>query len=87
MNDHERAKQLGRELTVLASPTDNPTAAITTLVREGQYDLLIVGVKTEQPADGQQVLDIETLKKNAPCRVFLGIPPALPTEPEEQPAA
>jgi nucleotide-binding universal stress UspA family protein len=86
-HDEERARHLARELKVLNAPANDPALWILNLVREGQYDLLILGVKTDQSADSKPVLDVHALGKAAPCRVFLALPPAMPAEPEEQPPA
>jgi len=86
-HDEERARHLGRELQVVAAAANDPAAGILSLARDGKYDLLILGVKTDEAADSKPVLDVQALARCAPCRVFLAMPPALPAELEEQPPA
>lgn len=79
--DEERARQLGREMTVHDIEGD-VAEAVVKLARERQYDLIIVPLPPEissvrdQPLDGRarQVL------QRAHCLVFLAAAPAIPHE-------
>jgi nucleotide-binding universal stress UspA family protein len=80
-HDEERAKQLGRELTVLH--LKEPTGAkIVHEAREGLYDLIVLPLPTEGTTRSVAQLDARSqyIVVNAPCRVFLATAPGIPAE-------
>ena len=80
-HEEERARRLGRELKVLHLPTpDGP--AVVKLLREGQYDLVIVPLPAETPSNPMSELDARArhIVKHAHCRVFLAAEPGIPQE-------
>jgi amino acid transporter len=85
-HDRERAEQLGRELEVRALGAGDPAAELVRLAREGRFDLLIVATPQPDAEAVKPALDIPALLRQAPCRVFLAAPAAIPLEPEEQPS-
>jgi amino acid transporter len=79
--EEERAKRLGRDLKVLRLPaTDGP--AVVKLLREGQYDLVIIPLHSEAPSGTTVHLDERTshVLLHAHCRVFLAAAPLIPQE-------
>ena len=70
--DEERARQLGRELVVLPlKVADGPE--IVKQATEGQYDLIILPLSQESPADPFGALDDRSryIVRHAHCRVLL----------------
>ena len=80
--DVERAKHLEREVRVHALADGKPVDSLIDLVRREKYDVLIVLAARESNGDGLP-LDTTSLTREAPCRVFLAVPPAIPSEPEK----
>jgi nucleotide-binding universal stress UspA family protein len=82
--DEDRAKQLGREVEVLRYGDDVSAAAVR-IAKERECDLIIVPLSAEQAADPEHAMDGPTLAilKNAPCRVLLAAPAALPQDVEQ----
>jgi hypothetical protein len=80
--DVERAKHLEREVQVHALADGKPVDALIDLVRREKYDVLIVLAAPEPDGDGVP-LNTALLAREAPCRVFLAVPPAIPREPEQ----
>jgi amino acid transporter/nucleotide-binding universal stress UspA family protein len=80
--DMQRAGQLGREVEVHPRKDSTTVNEIVRLVRETKYDLLIMGKPAKEQAQGELALEIDQLLGNAPCRVFLSVPPSIPLEPE-----
>jgi amino acid transporter len=79
--DEERARQLGRELVVLPlKVADGPE--IVKQAKEGEYDLIILPLSQESPADPVGALDDRSryIVRYAHCRVLLAAPPVIPTE-------
>jgi amino acid transporter/nucleotide-binding universal stress UspA family protein len=79
--DEERARQLGRELVVLPlKVADGPE--IVAKATEGEYDLIILPLSPESPADPIGTLDERTryIVRHAHCRVLLAAVPIIPTE-------
>jgi hypothetical protein len=79
--DQERARRLGRELS-LVQLKENTGDAVVQLAQEGQYDLIILPVPSE-PLPGQTSrLDARAnyVLDRAHCRVFLAAPPRIPLE-------
>jgi amino acid transporter/nucleotide-binding universal stress UspA family protein len=79
--DQERARQLGRALSVLdLKSADGPE--IVRRAREDQYDLIILPVPGESAADSVLPLDPRTrhVISHAHCRVFLATAPVIPQE-------
>jgi amino acid transporter len=79
--DEERARQLGRELVVLPlKVADGPE--IVNQAKEGEYDLIILPLSQESPADPVGALDDRSryIVRHAHCRVLLAAPPVIPTE-------
>jgi amino acid transporter len=81
--DMERAGQLGRKLEVLALKDGEPEADLIRLARDGNYDLMVVSTTSEPPPGLKRPLNVDYLVHNAPCRLFLSAPPAIPQEPEQ----
>ncbi len=79
--DEERARKLGRGLTVLDMPKADG-AAIVERVRKDQYDLVILPLPEETPTNLVGALDERAryVLKNAHCRVFLAAAPGIPQE-------
>jgi hypothetical protein len=79
-HDQERARQLGRALTV-HQLTEEPGAGIVRLARESHYDLIILPL----PADQAPRLDDRAafVLHHAHCRVFVAAAPAIPQEVEQ----
>jgi nucleotide-binding universal stress UspA family protein len=79
--DQERARQLGRALSVLdLKSADGP--AIVQRAREDQYDLIILPMPDESAVDSVLPLDPRTrhVITHAHCRVFLATAPVIPQE-------
>jgi amino acid transporter/nucleotide-binding universal stress UspA family protein len=83
--DEERAHQIGRPLQLiqLAEPSG---PAIVERARRDQYDLIIVPLSAEAPADPLGTLDDrgDYIIRHAHCRVFLAAAPVIPTEVVDQ---
>jgi amino acid transporter len=79
--DEERARQLGRELVVLALKTGDGKE-IVAKAKEGEYDLIILPLSQESAGDPLTALDERSryIVRNAHCRVFLAAAPVIPTE-------
>src|SRR5262249_13051588 len=75
--DLRRAEQVERAVQVRTRHDGATAMAVVDLARQGQYQLLIVSVAGEK-----RELDVDSILKNAPCRVFLAAPAAVPLEPE-----
>ena len=79
--DEERARKLGRGLTVLSlAKTDGP--AIVEKLRQDQYDLVILPLSDESPSSLVGAIDERTkyILRHAHCRVFLASAPGIPQE-------
>jgi amino acid transporter len=79
--DEERARQLGRHLVVLPlKAADGPE--IVGRAKEGEYDLIILPLSQESPADPLGTLDERAryIVRHAHCRVLLAVSPVIPTE-------
>lgn len=86
--DQQRARQLDREMQV-CQVNGELAAEILRLAQEGRYDLIILSIPAELPQGMTSPLDIpliDTVVRNAHCRVFLASPPNIPREPEQEPA-
>ncbi len=79
--DEERARQIGRELQVIPLPIPSGPA-IVERARIDQYDLLILPLSPESPADPFSSLDDRAryIIRHAHCRVFLAAVPVIPQE-------
>jgi hypothetical protein len=79
--DQERAANLGRQLQLLEAKQDSG-AEIVRLAREGQFDLIILGLAHEGPGGPAALVDPRTehVLRHAHCRVFLAAAPAIPQE-------
>jgi amino acid transporter/nucleotide-binding universal stress UspA family protein len=79
--DRERAEQLGRPMHLLAGETLTGEEVVR-LAREGQYDLVIIGLPAEPPAGQASRLDERGryVMDHAHCRVFLAASPGIPQE-------
>jgi amino acid transporter len=79
--DEERARQLGRELVVLALKAGDGKE-IVAKAKEGEYDLIILPLSQESAGDPLAALDERSryIVRNAHCRVFLAAAPVIPTE-------
>jgi amino acid transporter/nucleotide-binding universal stress UspA family protein len=83
--DEERARQLGRELVILPlKAADGPE--IVAQAKEGEYDLIILPMSAESPADPLGTLDARSryIVRHAHCRVLLAVAPTIPTEVVDQ---
>jgi hypothetical protein len=80
--DLERARHLGRQVELHKIQGGNAETEIARLAREGKYDLVVVSMASDDSDEGRKRLDIPSLLRNSPCRVFLSAPPAIPLEPE-----
>ncbi len=79
--EEERARQLGRGLTVVQmSQTDGP--AVVERLRVDEYDLVILPMPGESSGAALRTMDERTLYilLRAHCRVFLAAAPAVPQE-------
>jgi amino acid transporter/nucleotide-binding universal stress UspA family protein len=81
----ERARQLGRELTV--HPINGQWAEnLVRLAREEQDDLIILPLPAERPAGPQRCWwdeGVQYVLDHAHCKVLLAAPPLIPREVEE----
>ncbi len=79
--DEERAQQIGRPLQIIQL-TEPSGPAIVERARVDQYDLIIVPLSTESPANPLGSLDArgDYIIRHAHCRVFLAAAPVVPTE-------
>jgi nucleotide-binding universal stress UspA family protein len=79
--DEERARHLGRELQLLELKGE-AGAEIVRQAREGQYDLIILPLPTEQSSGTGAPLDARStyILRHAHCRVFLAAVPEIPQE-------
>jgi amino acid transporter/nucleotide-binding universal stress UspA family protein len=79
--DEERARQLGRELKVIQLKNGDG-AEMVRLARDGQFDLIILPLPSEAPADPIGCLDERTryVIRHAHCRVLLAAAPMIPQE-------
>ena len=79
--DEEKARKLGRGLTVVSlAKTDGPT--IVEKLRQDQYDLVILPLSDESPASLADAIDerAKYILRHAHCRVFLASAPGIPQE-------
>jgi hypothetical protein len=79
--DEERARQLSRPLETLALKVgDGPE--IVRIAREEQYDLIVLPLPSESPANPLAQVDARTqyIVQHAHCRVFLATTPGIPQE-------
>jgi amino acid transporter/nucleotide-binding universal stress UspA family protein len=83
--DEERARQLGRPLSLLQVPKmDGP--GIVDLAREYQYDLIVLPLPPESATDPLGHLDDRAryIARHAHCRVLLATHPMIPHEVVDQ---
>jgi len=80
-HDQERAKQLGRDVRLLALPRDTGEE-IVRVADEGDYDLIVLGLPTEPPPGQSGRVDARAnyVMDRAHCRVFLAAAPLIPHE-------
>jgi amino acid transporter len=83
-HDLTQAGQLGRTVKVHSLPDGNLATELVRLVRDERYDLLVVHADLGSPINQQDGLNVPALLRQAPCRVFITAPPAIPLEPEQQ---
>ncbi len=79
--DKEKARKLGRAMTVLEMPkADGP--AIVERLRQDQYDLVILPLPEDSSSNLSGALDDRAryVLKNSHCRVFLAAAPGIPQE-------
>ena len=84
-HDQERARQLDRAIHMLSIKGDSGPE-IVRLAREGQYDLIILGLP-EEPSPGETSrVDARAryILDRAHCRVFLAASPGIPAEVIDQ---
>jgi nucleotide-binding universal stress UspA family protein len=79
--EQEQAKQLGRHIQV-ANYEGETGPEIVRLLREGQYDLVILALPPDLPQGQNLPLDegINYILRHAHCPVFLAAPPTVPQE-------
>jgi amino acid transporter len=79
--DQERARRLGRELSLFPLQDGDGEELVRT-AQEGRYELLILPLPAELPVGQSSRLDARTnyVLEHAPCRVLLAVPPAIPQE-------
>jgi hypothetical protein len=82
-HDLEQANQLGRKIDVYDPKEGDTEAEIARLARAHQYDLLVLSMQMAPISDGTAAIDSQALIRQAPCRVFLSAPQAIPLEPEQ----
>jgi amino acid transporter/nucleotide-binding universal stress UspA family protein len=80
-HDQERAKQLGRDVRLVTLGSSGGEE-IVRVAKEGQYDLIVLGVPTEPlPSQSGRVDDrARFVMDRAHCRVFLAAAPLIPRE-------
>jgi hypothetical protein len=80
-HDQERARQLGRDVRLVEMKTGAGDEVVR-LAKEGQYDLIILGLPAEPPAGQIGRVDARALyvMDRAHCRVFLAAAPLIPRE-------
>lgn len=80
--DADKAKNLGRELTVHIVPSGDPGAELVELARESKYDLLIYPRASERGTSKNGEADETThfLLEHAHCPVFIAAAPTIPAE-------
>jgi amino acid transporter len=83
-HDLERARHLGRQVELHKMQGPSAEMEIARLAREGKYDLVVVSIPADSNDDERRPLDIQSLLRSSPCRVFLSAPPAIPLEPENE---
>lgn len=81
--DVSKAAKLDRVIKVETLKAPDLTSELVRLVREGRYDLMIVSVTGDKQAGAKSDLDPSSILRQAPCRVFLAAPAAIPQEPEQ----
>ena len=79
----ERAEALDREIETHVLHGEERETVIE-YVRQHKHDLLIVPVRSTGEGDDERPLDehVQFYVQNAPCRLFLAAPPAIPRETE-----
>jgi nucleotide-binding universal stress UspA family protein len=81
--DRERARILGRDIKV-HTLTGNFGPDLVRLAREGHYELIIVALPHERPAEKGRLWgpDTDYVLAHAHCPVFLAAAPVIPAEVE-----
>lgn len=85
--DRSRARKLGRETEVFEPATDGDIGSwILRLIREREFDLLIVGEPPPQPTTPGPRREswTEYVCDHAPCPVFVATLPAIPREVDQK---
>jgi hypothetical protein len=79
--EQEQARRLGRDLQVLSAPEDLGEGLVR-LARDGRYDLVILPVPPELPADAPlpEASWQGYLVRHAPCQVLLAVAPMAPQD-------
>jgi amino acid transporter/nucleotide-binding universal stress UspA family protein len=80
-HDQERARQLGRDVRLVKLGRGDGEEVVR-VAKEGQYDLIILGLPVEPPAGQNGRVDARALfvMDRAHCRVFLAAAPLIPRE-------
>ena len=83
--DENRAKQLGRELTI-TDVNGEPGPDVVRLAREGHFDLVVVATPAQwSDTNGRPTAPwLHFLLEHSHCPIFLAIPPAIPKEVDEE---
>ena len=79
--DVKRAEQLKRELDIQVLPQGDVAQGIVHVAERGGYDLVIIG---QTSAYEPPPFDVDFVRHNAPCWVFLVTPTAIPREVDDK---
>jgi amino acid transporter/nucleotide-binding universal stress UspA family protein len=81
-HDRDRAKQLGREVTVVSIEKSEPGVEIVQRAREAHQDVIIVALPSEPPIHQAPSWNALThyILKHAHCPVFLAAQPGIPQD-------
>jgi amino acid transporter/nucleotide-binding universal stress UspA family protein len=84
--DRERARRLRRDLAMLEVNGD-VSAGVVLLAREGAYDLIVLPLPADLPADSHRPLDARSayILRHSHCPVFLAGTPVIPHEVVDTP--
>jgi amino acid transporter/nucleotide-binding universal stress UspA family protein len=84
--DERRARKLGRELEVHAV-SGVWADEVVRIANENNYSLIVLPLPAEQVDETPRGRDpvTEAILRQAHCRVFLAVPPAIPRQPDEEP--
>jgi nucleotide-binding universal stress UspA family protein len=86
--DKRRARKLGRDLEV-HFVSGAWAEEVVRVAREYNYDLIVLPLPPEEGGREPRLWSsaMDEILKQAPCRVFLAVPPAIPRQTDEEPPA